>query len=184
MAANVAQNYQRNQRNQVEIAKHLLSKRDFGGLLPDGISIDNITGDELRHAVYRSIELAKDNDGSPKFEFSIDEELNFIEGAMFIAYLTAYCLGKGFPDAGLTEGLRDFVGAKAVCQGGLNEESGKRRSVMRNNVIERASTSSQVMHGMLLFRQMSVSTVVVMMDEAWSQPKWIALPSRDRWSTC
>ena len=68
----------------------------------------------------------------------MEKELNFIAGQMFVAFLTAYCCGVGFPSAALTDGPRDFRRATEACQGGMSEDQGETRSTQRNLIVEKA----------------------------------------------
>ena len=82
-----------------------------------------------QHFAYRSLIEGrvgvddKDKGRTPIHEHDVmANELSFFEGFMFIALVTAYRCGIGFPAAGLSDGPRDFDRAMEACAGGVSTE--------------------------------------------------------------
>ena len=92
----------------------------------DGSTIENIRYDDFRHAVYRALITPRagtsKKDARVAVEYYMENELSYVEGSMFIAFITAYCCGVGFPAAGIREGPRDFDRASEACDGGMTGE--------------------------------------------------------------
>ena len=109
-------------------------------LLPSGVTIENVRFDEFRHAIFRALTTPREGT-SPKdtrvtVDYFMEAEFNFIEGCMFLAFLTAYCCGIGFPNAGICLGPRDFDPAISACTVGVIGDQGYSHAQI-NLIIER-----------------------------------------------